>query len=56
MKKLFIKGHKIEFDSIIEFNQSEINLLECFFFKGSKIVANEFLTEQEFNNIKKQTK
>ena len=49
MKTLFINGLQIEFDYIIEFNQTDTNLLECFFFKSGELVANEFITQNEFN-------
>ena len=52
MKTLFINGLQFKFDSIIEFEQTDTNLLECFFFKGGEIVTSQFLTLFELNNIR----
>jgi len=42
----------IEFDKIIEFEQQEISLFECFFFKKDVIVDSKFLTETELKEFK----
>jgi len=52
MKTLFINGLQFKFDRIIEFEQTDTNLLECFFFKGAEIVTSQFLTLFELNNIR----
>jgi len=53
MKKLYVNGLKIEFDKVIEFEQKETNFLECFFFKGEKLVTSQYLTLFEFDQLKK---
>jgi len=52
MKTLFINESSFKFDSVIEFKQTETDLLECFFFKGGDLIKSEFLTVSEFNIIK----
>jgi len=54
MKTLFINGLQFKFDRIIEFEQTDTNLLECFFFKGGEIVTSQFLTLFELNNIRNE--
>ena len=54
MKTLFINGLQFKFDRIIEFEQTDTNLLECFFFNGSEIVTSQFLTLFELNNIRNE--
>lgn len=54
MKTLFINGLKFTFDKVIDFEQKDINLFECFFFKGDEIVTSQFLTLFELNQIKKE--
>ncbi len=52
MKTLLINRLQFEFDSVIEFKQTDTDLLECFFFKGSEIVSSDFLTLSELNEIR----
>ena len=44
----------LPFHRIIEFEQPDTNLLECFFFKGSEIITSQFLTLFELNNIRNE--
>jgi len=56
MQKLYVNGLKIEFDKVIEFEQEENNLLECFFFKGEKLITSQYLTLFEFEKLKQDHK
>lgn len=51
MKTLLIDGLKFKFDKVVEFKQTDTNLLECFFFKKDELVASQFLTLSQFNNL-----
>lgn len=52
MKTLFTNGLKFTFDEVIDFEQVDTNLLECFFFKNGELVTSQFLTLFELNKIR----
>lgn len=52
MKTLFLNGLKFTFDKVVEFEQQDTDLLECFFFKNEALVTSQFLTLFELNKLK----
>jgi hypothetical protein len=52
MKTLFLNGLKVTFDKVVEFEQQDTKLLECFFFKNEVLLTSGFLTLFELNKLK----
>lgn len=53
MKTLHINGLQFKFDKVVEFEQEDTGLLECFFFQGEELVTSQYLTLFELNKLKR---
>ena len=52
METQLLNGLKFTFDKVIEFEQTDNDLLECFFFKNEVLVTSQFLTLFELKKLK----
>jgi len=52
MKNTVIKGLTITFDKVVEFDQHDTDLLECFFFKNEELIGSKFVTATELKELK----